>query len=196
MSWFTKMLEHMGLRHPEAQQQQAAAPAVVAVPAIPVAMPAPFLPTPAVQPIVPAVAAPVAEPPTPAVVVAPIAPPEFSTHADGSVWWRDPVRGVEMGPSATLDEAIKLRDRVAAHDWAQDPRNPESQQATVDVPGVGYPVMAKEQADRVLAHFDASMAAGREDLAYYQLSSQEHFALQNRGMTRLAINTKINQYNR
>jgi hypothetical protein len=67
-------------------------------------------------------------------------------------------------------------------------------ESTADVPSVGFPVFDAGQVSRLLASFDAAVAAGREDLAWYHISQAEKYALQNRGMKSVAINSKINQY--
>ena len=88
-----------------------------------------------------------------------------------------------MNPAKYESDAEKLR-RLALEQGERD----------VDVPGVGFPVWDKAKVDAVLANWDASMAAGREDLAFYQLSQDEAYALQNRGWTRTMISQKMSQH--
>jgi hypothetical protein len=77
--------------------------------------------------------------------------------------------------------AIKTRaDTAAAAD------------ASADVPGVGFPILPADVVTTTLAIFDA---APTEALRWFHLLAAEHFALQNRGVTRAEINAKVNQFN-
>lgn len=64
--------------------------------------------------------------------------------------------------------------------------------ASVDVPGVGFPIFAPDVVATSLVVFDTAPSEG---LRWFHLLTAEHYALQNRGMRRANINTAVQAAN-
>lgn len=70
--------------------------------------------------------------------------------------------------------------------------NPE---INYDTPGLGFPVFDDVKTLKTLVAFNKAIDEGREDLAWYQITQAEKYALQNRGILHAAINRMVNQFN-
>ncbi len=64
-----------------------------------------------------------------------------------------------------------------------------------NTPGVGFPVFSADDVRKALVAYTKGVQEGREDLAWYQITQKEKYALQNDGAKAAAINAKVNQYN-
>jgi hypothetical protein len=87
---------------------------------------------------------------------------------------------------ADVAEVLDFKVRSSARDLALSQLDAE-----VDVKGKGFPEMADNVVAATLVDFDG---AANDAIRWFNLSMPEHYALQNRGMTRLSINQLINQY--
>ncbi len=170
--WLARLLN----RHETQQQQQ-----TFSQPSPP--MPAPSL----IPPIDPAAFEPM--PRTPATPIQPTpATPIVAPRDAATAPWVDPT-----GQGQT-------REQWEA--WQQSRRNSQAVTDNLGKLGVDIPIMDKATQDRILAAFDAELAARGEEIAWFRLGQNElgdrtqmEFALINRGMTFLEFNQTFNKWN-